>query len=36
LAAAAGFAGSVLTFRSVTLGTCNHACILAHFLATPL
>ena len=34
LTATAGFAGSVLSFRSVTFGTCGHTSILAHFIAT--
>ena len=34
LAAAVRFSSSVLAFRSVTFGTCNHASILAQFLAT--
>jgi hypothetical protein len=34
LAATACFAGSILSFRSVTFGTFIHASILAHFIAT--
>jgi hypothetical protein len=34
LAAAVRFSSSVLAFRSVTFWTCNHASILAQFLAT--
>ena len=34
LAAAVRFSSSVLAFRSVTFGTCDHASILAQFLAT--
>lgn len=36
LAAAVRFSSSVLTLRSVTFWTCNHAPILAQILATPL
>jgi predicted metal-dependent hydrolase len=36
LTATAGFAGSVLSFRSMTFGTFYHASILAHFIATLL
>ena len=34
LTATAGFAGSILSFCSVTFWTFNHASILAHFIAT--
>ena len=36
LAAAVRFPSSVLTFRSVTLGTFNHLFIIAQLLATPI